>query len=196
MSRIAQSRISKMGPAHSNQRKTFWLTAALVLFLFSGVAGCRNAATSASAQNAHPDAPAAAFETLDGHTVHLADYRGKVVLLNFWGTWCGACRSEIPELIDLQNQYESKGFTVLGVAMRDERSSVASFITQPRFDVGGRKVAMNYPVVMGNDGLEATFGGFWGYPDTFIISRDGKVVAKGFGVIDEDSTSKLIEKLL
>lgn len=172
------------------------MNAALLLALFSFVSGCQKAATGGSAQNTDPPAPAATFQTLDGRTVSLADYRGKVVLLNFWGTWCGACRSEIPELIDLQQQYQSKGFTVLGVAMRDERSSVASFITQPRFDVGGRKVAMNYPVVMGNDSLEATFGGFFGYPDTFIISRDGRVVAKAMGVIDEDSTSKVIEKLL
>ena len=185
-----------MGPAQTNQRKTLWLTAALVLAVLSVSSGCGTGNNRAGQNAADAVAPPVSFQTLDGHDVRLADYRGKVVLLNFWGTWCGACRSEIPELIDLQQRYQAKGFTVLGVAMRDQRSAVASFVSQRQFDLGGRTSTMNYPVVMGNLSLEGTFGGFFGYPDTFIISRDGKIVAKGMGVIDEQSTSEVIKKLL
>lgn len=186
-----------MGPAQTNQRRNLWLNAGLVLAVLSLVSGCGTASNS-SARNASGETPAPSitFQALNGQTVKLADYRGKVVLLNFWGTWCGACRAEIPELIDLQQRYQSKGFTVLGVAMRDERSSVASFVAQPQFDVGGRKMAMNYPVVMGDLSLEGKLGGFIGYPNTFIISKDGKIVAKAMGIIDENSTSQVIEKLL
>lgn len=183
-----------MGPAQTKQRKNLWPTAALVLALLSFSSGCGS--NRASRDAADSAAPPVTFQTLDGHDVRLADYRGKVVLLNFWGTWCGACRSEIPELIDLQQRYQAKGFTVLGVAMRDQRSAVASFVSQRQFDLGGRTSTMNYPVVMGDLSLEGTFGGFFGYPDTFIISRDGKIVAKGMGVIDEQSTSEVIKKLL
>lgn len=132
------------------------------------------------------------FETLDGRTVSLAGYRGEVVLLNFWGTWCGVCQSEIPELIRLQQEYGNKGFTVLGVAMEDTKSAVASYIVKPQFDIGGTKVAMNYPVVLGNDKVATEFGGFLGYPDSFIISRDGKLIAKIMGAIDAPLAGQLI----
>lgn len=179
------------------QRTGCWLNAALVLALLSFASGCGTSTTSSTRDVSEGTAaPAATFQTLDGHIVSLADYRGKVVLLNFWGTWCNVCRSEIPELIALQQQYQGKDFTILGVAMRDRPSAVAAFITKPQFDIGGRMTAMNYPVVMGNLQLESTFGGFIGYPNTFIISKDGKIMAKAVGIIDAASTSRLIQKLL
>jgi thiol-disulfide isomerase/thioredoxin len=185
-----------MGPAQTKQRTNAWLNAALVLALLSFASGCGTANSSSARDTSEQTAPAVSFQTLDGRTVSLADYRGKVVLLNFWGTWCNVCRSEIPELIALQQQYGGKDFTILGVAMRDEQSTVAAFVAKPQFNIGGRMTAMNYPVVMGSLQLESTFGGFIGYPNTFIISKDGKIVAKAVGIIDAESTRQLIQKLL
>ena len=140
--------------------------------------------------------PSVTFQTLDGQSVGLAQYRGKVVLLNFWGTWCELCRSEIPDLIKLQRKYGSQRFTVLGVAMQDKKSDVVMYVAKPQFDVGGQKVAMNYPVVLGSDEVAAKFGGFAGYPDSFVISKDGEVVEQVTGPIEADSASQLIRRLL
>jgi thiol-disulfide isomerase/thioredoxin len=141
-------------------------------------------------------APPVIFQALDGRSVTLAEYRGKLVLLNFWGTWCGVCTSEIPGLIKLQQEYASKGFTVLGVAVEDERSAVTSFAAKPQFDVDGQKVAMNYPVVLGSDEVVKDFGGFLGYPDSLMISKDGRIVKKFLGAVDMNSISALIQDLL
>jgi|SRR6516162_1218861 thiol-disulfide isomerase/thioredoxin len=141
-------------------------------------------------------APSVTFQTLDGRSVGLAQYRGKVVLLNFWGTWCGVCRSEIPELIKLQKEYGKRGFTVLGIAMEDKKSDVVSYVAKPQFDIDGQQVPMNYPVMLGGDEVAAKFGGFLGYPDSFVISKDGEVVEKIMGAIDADSASQLIRRLL
>lgn len=123
-------------------------------------------------------------------------FGGKVVLLNFWGTWCGVCRSEIPELIKLQKEYGKRGFTVLGIAMEDKKSDVVSYVAKPQFDIDGQQVPMNYPVMLGGDEVAAKFGGFLGYPDSFVISKDGEVVEKIMGAIDADSASQLIRRLL
>lgn len=171
----------------------------LGLALFSVVVGCARSKETVSSLKATSDlkpAPTVNFETLDDQTLSLASYRGKVVLLNFWGTWCGVCQSEIPELIRLQQEYGNRGFTVLGVAMEDTRSAVASYIVKPQFDIGGTKVAMNYPVVLGNDKVATEFGGFLGYPDSFIISKDGKLIAKIMGTIDAQLAGQLIGRPL
>ena len=118
------------------------------------------------------------------------------VLLNFWGTWCAVCRAEIPELIKLQKEYGNRGFTVLGIAMEDKKSDVVSYVAKPQFDIDGQQVTMNYPVMLGSDEAAANFGGFLGYPDSFVISKDGEVVEKVMGAIDADSASQLIRRLL
>jgi thiol-disulfide isomerase/thioredoxin len=85
--------------------------------------------------------PDLSLKDLDGKPVSLADYKGKVVFLNFWATWCDPCRVEIPWLIDMQSKYASRGFTVVGVAMDEEgKSVVAPFIAKERFDVNGQQL--------------------------------------------------------
>src|ERR1700757_1184521 len=114
--------------------------------------------TTSSVSAAKMDGPVAGksepdltLKDLDGKDVSLAQYRGRVVLVNFWATWCEPCKVEIPELIEMQQKYGAKGFTVLGVAMDDEgRSAVAPFVENEKFDVAGRKSTMNYPIVIGN----------------------------------------------
>ena len=142
-------------------------------------------------------APELTLKDLDGKDISLAQYRGKVVLVNFWATWCEPCKVEIPELIELQQKYGAKGFTVLGVAMDDEgRRVVAPFVGKERFDVKGGQSQMNYPIVIGNDAAADKFGGLIGYPTSVLISRDGKQIKSITGLISYDDISKTIESQL
>jgi len=142
-------------------------------------------------------APELTLVDLDGKNISLSQYKGKVVLVNFWATWCEPCRFEIPWLIDMQEKYAAKGFTVLGVAMDDEgRSVVAPFVSTERFDVNGSKSQMNYPIVIGNDAAADKFGGLLGYPTSVLIGRDGKQIKRITGLISYEEISKTIESQL
>jgi cytochrome c biogenesis protein CcmG/thiol:disulfide interchange protein DsbE len=142
-------------------------------------------------------APEIRLKDLNGKEVSLADYKGQVVLLNFWATWCDPCRVEIPWLIDLQAKYASRGFTVVGVAMDEEgKSVVAPFIEKERFDVNGKQLPMDYPILLGDDEASEKFGGILGYPTSFLISRDGKQVMKIQGLRSYDEIAKAIEDQL
>jgi thiol-disulfide isomerase/thioredoxin len=132
-----------------------------------------------------------------GKQVSLADYHGKVVLVNFWATWCGPCRTEIPWLITMQQKYAGRGFTVLGLAMDDEEESVVSpYVANERFSVNGERVAMNYPILIGTSEVAETFGGLLGFPTSVLISKDGKIVKWVTGIIREDEMLDLIDKEL
>jgi len=160
--------------------------------LAQNIAG--NPATGIKAGTPEPDLK---LKTIDGKEVMLADYKGKVVFVNFWATWCDPCRVEIPWLIAMQNKYGPKGFTVVGIAMDEEgKSVVAPFLDKERFDVDGQKLPMNYPIVLGTDEAADKFGGILGYPSSFLISRDGKIVAKFQGLKSEDELTKAIESQL
>jgi cytochrome c biogenesis protein CcmG/thiol:disulfide interchange protein DsbE len=142
-------------------------------------------------------APEIKLKDLDGKDVDLADYKGKVVLVNFWATWCDPCRVEIPWLIDMQAKYGAKGFTVLGVAMDEEgKSIVAPFVAKQRFDVNGQQLPMSYPILIGTDDASDKFGGILGYPTSFLISRDGRQVVRFQGLKSYDEIAKAIESQL
>ncbi len=141
--------------------------------------------------------PDVTFLDLQGQNVALASLKGKVVLVNFWATWCDPCKEEIPDLIELQEKYAGRGFTVLGVAMDDEgKKIVQPFVQNTQFDAGGRSMSINYPIVLGNDDIATKFGGLFGFPISFLISRDGKVEKKYLGMLSEDEMEKEIEGLL
>ncbi len=149
------------------------------------------------AQTAGAQAPEIKLKDLNDKDVALADYKGKVVLVNFWATWCDPCRVEIPWLIDMQAKYGAKGFTVIGVAMDDEgKSVVAPFVAKERFDVDGQQLPMSYPILIGNDDASNKFGGILGFPTSFIISRDGKQVVRFQGLKSYDEIAKAIEAQL
>jgi cytochrome c-type biogenesis protein len=142
-------------------------------------------------------APAVTFKNLEGEDVTLAQYQGTVVLVNFWATWCDPCYIEIPWLIEMQQKYAAKGFTILGVSMDEEgKSAVVPFLAKERFNVNGQKLPMNYPIVLGNDQTADKFGGLLGYPTSFLISRDGKIVKKVQGLISYEELTKAIESQL
>jgi thiol-disulfide isomerase/thioredoxin len=142
-------------------------------------------------------APDVTLRDLDGKDLSLAQYKGKVVLVNFWATWCEPCQVEIPWLIEMQQKYAARGFTVLGIAMDEEGASVVTpWVQKERFDVNGSKSQMNYPIVIGNDAAADKFGGLLGYPTSVLISRDGKVVKRITGIISYDEISRSIESQL
>jgi len=120
-------------------------------------------------------APDAVFKDLDGKDVPLSNFNGKVVLINFWATWCEPCYIEIPWLIEMQQKYGARGFTVLGVSMDDEgKAAVAPFLAKERFNVNGQKLPMNYPIVLGNDDVATKFGGLLGYPPASSSPRTAR----------------------
>jgi peroxiredoxin len=132
-------------------------------------------------------APDFALKDINGKTVKLSDYRGKVILLDFWATWCGPCKMEIPWFMEFERKYKDRGFAVLGLSIDDDGwQSLKPFIQ----DVG-----MNYRVMLANDrtpdlyGVEAT-------PTTFLIDREGRVADEEVGVSSRREFEDGIEKLL
>ncbi|HEY2546568.1 MAG TPA: TlpA disulfide reductase family protein [Candidatus Acidoferrum sp.] len=142
-------------------------------------------------------APDFTLKDLDGKDVSLSEYKGKVVLVNFWATWCDPCRGEIPELIELQHKYGPRGFVLLGIALDEEgKSVVAPFVAKERFDVNGQKLPMDYKILIGNEDAADKFGGLFGYPTSILISRDGKQVKRVTGAISAGEMATVIESLL
>src|ERR1700678_2403244 len=103
---------------------------------------------------------------LSHRKIVLSSYRGKVVLLNFWATWCGPCLTEMPTFAEWQKQYGSGNFQVIGISMDD---------TTPDVIATASRLKLNYPVLMGDEYLGADYGGGLGLPVTFLIDRDGKI---------------------
>ena len=144
------------------------------------------------------DEPQVTFKDLEGKDVPLASFKGKVVLLNFWGTWCEPCRHEIPILIGLQEKYASRGFTLIGAATMDDEKAVDQFIHTTEFNVDGKQTLMDYPIVMNTDDISTKFGGLLGMPTSYLITRDGKIYKRWNGALDplEAEVVKDVESLL
>lgn len=152
--------------------------------------------TSDAVKPAEP-APDLTLKDLNGNDVSLSDYKGRVVLVNFWATWCEPCRVEIPWLIEMQEKYADRGFVILGIALDEEGKSVVTpFVAKERFDVNGKKEAMSYKILIGNDDAADKFGGLFGYPTSILISKDGKQIKRITGIISPDEMTKLIESQL
>jgi thiol-disulfide isomerase/thioredoxin len=112
--------------------------------------------------------PHAVLSSLDNTWVDMASYKGKVVLISFWTTWCPGCVDEVPDLIQLQQKYAAKGFTVVAISVDDEgEESVQSFVQGERFRVGSAPTAINYPVLLGSDEIARRFGYEGGIPVSF-----------------------------
>ncbi|HEV2289442.1 MAG TPA: TlpA disulfide reductase family protein [Candidatus Acidoferrales bacterium] len=187
-------------------RMTGILAAGMLAVMSLGFAGCGgaapanagNAASAKASPNANkPNEPDVTFQKLDGAELPLASLKGKVVLVNFWATWCAACQDEIPWMIGFQQKYADQGFTILGVAMDDDGKKVVDpFVEKTQFDVDGQKMAMSYPIIIGNYDLAEKFGGLIGLPTTIVISRDGKVVKRIIGLVDRGELQGIIEDQL
>jgi thiol-disulfide isomerase/thioredoxin len=133
-------------------------------------------------------APPLSLRTIEGRALRLSDYRGKVVLLNFWATWCPPCRAEIPDLVKYQREYGPRGLQVIGVTYPPERlSRVRSFT---------RRLRVNYPVALGTRETKAGFSADETLPLTVIIDREGTI--RGFiaGILLPDEFEQQIKPLL
>jgi len=133
-------------------------------------------------------APDFTLHDASGRAVHLNDFKGKVVVLNFWATWCVPCKTEIPWFVDFEKTYGPRGFTVLGVSMdEDGWNAINPYVA---------KAKINYPIVLGNEDVNRAYGGFDALPTTLVIGRDGKVVFLHEGLIARDEYEKEIRALL
>ncbi len=118
--------------------------------------------------------PSFSLKDANGQTVRPADYKGKVVLLDFWATWCGPCKIEIPWFIDMERQYKDQGFAVLGVSMdEDGWTAIKPYV---------QNMQMNYRVLLGNDDVSTAYGGLDSLPTTLLIDRQGKIASVHVGV--------------
>lgn len=141
-------------------------------------------------------APAWTMTDIAGHAVASTNFAGKVVLLNFWATWCPPCLAEIPDLIAFQAAHETKGFTVVGVAMDQEGMAVVRLFAERR--------KLNYPVVLASAEVPLLFGGSpmgplgggFPLPTTYVIGRDGRYVAHYIGALTRAELDKVVLPLL
>lgn len=180
--------------------KSFLLTLTTSLVALLLLAGCKSgsgtqstatggAATGAPAPEANTKLPG-----LDGMDATVAQYKGKVVLVNFWATWCQPCKQEIPWLIEFNKTYGPKGLVILGVAMDAEgKKIVEPWVKDQRFSVNGQPEPMNYKIFLGDDNIADKFGGLIGMPTSMLYSRDGKRVKTIIGEINRNDLPKAIE---
>ena len=168
-------------------RKRLFLVAVVVAVLLMYYFATRYTASNRLNISSKPPAPDFSITDLDGQAVALRSYRGKVVLLNFWATWCEPCRKEIPRFLEFQKQYGPQGFQVLGVSLDDNDKPVRRF--RDEFKI-------TYPVVMGNAKLAESYGGVLGLPISFLIDQDGRIAAKHVGAVDLAVIDNEIRQLL
>jgi peroxiredoxin len=140
--------------------------------------------------NAKPADFSVTIKDMHGKDVKLASYKGKVILFDFWATWCGPCKIEIPWFIEFYSKYQQQGLVVLGLSVDDPVSKLKPYAEQMK---------MNYPVLVGDgrdDVKEKAFGPLWGLPTTFLISRDGKICKKHVGISTKERFEREIKALL
>ena len=129
------------------------------------------------------------IKDVQGKNVRLSDYKGKVILLDFWATWCGPCKIEIPWFVEFQNKYGPQGLQVVGVSVDDTVEMLRPYV---------KDLKMNYPVLLGlhHDDIQDAYGPLWGIPVTAVISRDARICAKHSGMSSKENIEKEIKSLL
>ena len=144
-------------------------------------------ANAAEKSNLKP-APDFTLKDINGKDVKLSDFKGKVVVVDFWATWCAPCRMELPHLIELQKKFEKQGFTFIGISVDEEGVKVVKPFSE--------KNKINYPILISDDKVQKDFGGIFGYPTAFLIDQKGNIVKKYFGYTSKQVFEKDISSLL
>ena len=143
-------------------------------------------------------APGFTLEDLNGHKVSLADYKGKAVLVNFWATWCGPCKIEIPWLIKLRDQYKDQGFEILGVSAddldKDDKAKLAG--DEANIAKAAKSFGIDYPVLLDADSISKPYGGLDALPTSYYVNRKGVIVASVVGLASRDEVEANIKKAL
>ena len=169
-------------------KKVFILGIFLALGTITGFQSCSKAESDAQPQprpvssaaveqrpvaSNYPKAPDFELENSEGKRIRLSDFKGKVVILDFWATWCPPCRMEIPGYVDLYNKYKDQGLVIIGISLdRDGWTPVRPFMQDYK---------INYPIVMGNGQIVQAYGNINSIPTTFTINRDGHIVDQKIG---------------
>jgi peroxiredoxin len=184
---------------HPHIRSRLIVVAIFILALVLALSGCGGGAKSKSGGTSAAPAPAGngqagtqapAFELADltGKNVSSRDYEGKVVILDFWATWCPPCREEIPHFVQLQSKYQSQGLVIVGLSLdAGGVKDVAPFV---------EKHNVNYPMLIGNDDVAKAYGGVSAIPTTFVIDRQGKIVKRFIGFTPPEVFEETIAPLL
>ncbi len=127
------------------------------------------------------------LKDMHGADVRLADYKGKVIILNFWATWCGPCQTEIPDLVETYAEYKDQGVVVLGVSIDDAPETLRAY---------GAQKDMNYPSLLLTEEVDDAYGPIVGVPITFFIGRDGQIARKHLGPVTREQVKREIKALL
>ena len=162
--------------AKRNPAALFFVAVVVAAMLYIGFHAARRTAGGGpiSLDPAGKEAPDFTLESLDGRNVSLSSLRGQAVLLNFWATWCGPCKIEMPWFVELQREYGPQGLEIVGVAMDDAgRDEIAKF---------AKDMGVNYTILIGKEAVGQLYGGVDVLPTTYFIDRDGKIVAREFGL--------------
>jgi peroxiredoxin len=180
--------------------RTRWIIAAVgalglaAVAITSSMPWLRHTDTHVTSGDACPlDAPEAKLDftlkDLNNADVRLADFKGQVILLDFWATWCGPCKVEIPGFVEMQNRYGPEGLQVIGISIDDRLEQLTPFAAEMK---------MNYPVLqgLGRDDVTDALGPIYGVPTTLLISREGKVCATHAGMTPKETFERQIKELL
>lgn len=163
----------------------------LGILLFCGCRGGEVTGSPVSGKatetKALPAAPDFEVSALDGKVIKLSALKGKVVVIDFWATWCGPCVYEIPGFINLYNKYNKKGLEIIGFSVDRDRQAVFDFV---------KNKGVNYPIAFADDELQEKFGGIQGLPTTFFVDKAGRIAGRVVGARDEAFFEKEIIKLL
>lgn len=169
---------------HAHFFRSFRLPALVVILFFAVFLSARGAEAKSPETMPHFTLPSATDETVIDSNQH----SGEVLLINFWATWCGPCREEIPSLIKLRNEHRKEGFEVIGISMDEGGRAMISMFSE--------KFAISYPIAMGTPKVARSFGGIIGIPQSFLVDRQGKIVKSYAGLVDHDVFEKDITSLL